>query len=153
MKKSQNRYAMGNKDKKRPNTLAGRMATERGRLGITQEDLARLANTTPSSIAKIEAGGTLMPRNIQELSRVLGRSAGYLLFGEPDHNDEQDPALNEALLNEIIRDVEAFLGRETLTLPPDRKAALVIALYRILSTSGGQVSGTTIRIAFDLISK
>ena len=50
---------------------------------LTQEDLARLANTSQAVIQKIENGKSLRPRNIPELAVVLEVNPAWLQWGEP----------------------------------------------------------------------
>ena len=62
-------------------TLASRVRAIRKGLGITQEDLARLAGLTASTVAKIEQGTMANPRldTLAGLAKALGAKVGDLL--------------------------------------------------------------------------
>lgn len=66
-------------------SIGRRIARAREQKGINQSELARQLKLTPQSVQKWEAGETV-PRGqrMQELSRILGVSVGYLMQGEGD---------------------------------------------------------------------
>lgn len=72
-------------------TLAKRLEEARKVAGLSQEQLAELSGITQTGIAKIESGKGAMPQSIDALSKVLGVSSAWLLFGEGEPPDERPP--------------------------------------------------------------
>jgi transcriptional regulator with XRE-family HTH domain len=72
-------------------TLKHRLERLRKEKGLTQRQLAELANTNQQTIDKIEKGTTKMPRLelFESLSGALGVSKAYLAFGEENKQKEQ----------------------------------------------------------------
>ncbi len=62
-------------------TLAKRFTKARKDMGLTQEQLAKKADTTQAVINKIEKGKSLMPRHIDRLAKEMDTSPAWLQFG------------------------------------------------------------------------
>ena len=60
-----------------------RLRSARREKGLTQDELAREADTNQAAIQKIENGKSLRPRNIMDISKVLNVNPAWLQFGEP----------------------------------------------------------------------
>jgi transcriptional regulator with XRE-family HTH domain len=64
-----------------PNILGERVLLSRRRAKLTQQELAVAAGVTATTIARLEQGRThhISTRSLEQISRVLGVSADYLL--------------------------------------------------------------------------
>lgn len=62
-------------------TLAQRFKAARQARGLTQNQLAILANYRQQTITSIENGGTRNPRNLKEFAKLLHTTEQYLRFG------------------------------------------------------------------------
>jgi len=62
-------------------TLGERLRSARKARGLTQRELANMADTTQDVIQKIENGVIKMPRNIKKIAESVGRSPAWLQFG------------------------------------------------------------------------
>lgn len=68
----------------RLDTIAERLKYARSRKGFTQEELAKMTNTSQDVIQKIENGKSLRPRNIEKIAKALDVSPAWLQFGSAD---------------------------------------------------------------------
>ena len=109
-------------------TLAGRIVAARTKRNWSQEELAVAAGCTPAAVAKIEAGNTRNPRNMDKLAAALGESPGWLLFGEPPA--EKSPDVDQEALRDIIDQLRAFAAEKRLNLTSTHEATMIAALYR-----------------------
>ena len=76
--------------------MGRRIAEQRRRLGLTQEELAERAGMASQNISTAELGKkALRPGSIVKLSRALGISTDYLLTGQ--RNVVDYAAINEKL--------------------------------------------------------
>lgn len=100
-------------------TLAKRLKYLRKHRGFTQEELARMVDTTQDVIQKIENGKSLRPRNIEKLATALDTSPAWLQFGisELDKLDEKSIGL-------------AMLFAE---LPPEQQKVIEATIKSLLS--------------------
>lgn len=62
-------------------SISNRIKERRKSLGMTQEQLAKKIGVSQNAIHKLEDGTTKKPRNILELSRVLGCQPDWLQYG------------------------------------------------------------------------
>jgi transcriptional regulator with XRE-family HTH domain len=64
-----------------PTVLGERLLLSRRRAGLTQKELGDLVGVSSHTIARIEQGRApqILTRSLEQLSRVLGVSADYLL--------------------------------------------------------------------------
>lgn len=60
----------------------------RQKLGINQRDFAWMAKMSPSALNRIESGQNVHPRNIVEISELLGIHPRELSFNKKDVNDD-----------------------------------------------------------------
>ncbi|MBQ0215390.1 helix-turn-helix transcriptional regulator [Proteus vulgaris] len=67
-------------------SIAKRTKDKRIALGLTQSELATLANTTQQSIEQLESGKTKRPRFLPELAKALNCDLAWLLEGEEQPN-------------------------------------------------------------------
>jgi len=82
-------------------TLAKRLKYARDLKGLTQEELAQMAKTTQDVITKIEQGKTKQPRSIEQIAKVLNKSAAWLLFGMEDSHKVIDLEEERKLENKV----------------------------------------------------
>ena len=76
-----------------------RIKTLRETKGITQEELAKLLDTTKQTISKYEKGiVTNIPSDkIELLSKILGTTPAYILGWDSEENDAASDLLDESL--------------------------------------------------------
>lgn len=118
-------------------TLADRARFWRKKRRLTQAGLAELVGVQPDNIAKVERGISKNPRFLPKLAEALGISAAELQFGE---SAADSSPLNEHILQRILETVEEEFERTGLSLPPDKKARLILNLYRIHTETGSTPS-------------
>lgn len=72
--------------------MGRRIRQRRELLGLSREDLARRLDVTSKFIADLEYGdkGTSV-KNLYRLKQILGVSIDYLMDGEPNNEDEDEP--------------------------------------------------------------
>jgi transcriptional regulator with XRE-family HTH domain len=82
-------------------TLAGRLRFARRQKGLTQEELARVVNSTQQVIQSIESGKTKQPRILNELAQAVDVSPAWLQFGieEIDSLDKEAVMLALSWMN------------------------------------------------------
>ena len=68
--------------------MGRRIAAQRKRMGLTQEEIAELADVSPQLISTVENGMRAIGSDkLYRISRVLQVSADYLLCGEVNERD------------------------------------------------------------------
>lgn len=72
--------------------MGRRIRQRRELLGLSREDLARRLDVTSKFIADLEYGdkGTSV-KNLYRLKQILGVSIDYLMDGEPNNEDQDEP--------------------------------------------------------------
>lgn len=80
-------------------TLADRLRERMNELGMTQERLAELADTTQATISNILVGVTKKPRNLLDIANALEVDPNWLQngVGEPDLSEEQQKKLSSSI--------------------------------------------------------
>lgn len=64
------------------NDMGKRIVTRRKQLGLSQEELAALADVSPQMVSTAERGSkSILSENLLKLSNALGVTADYLLTG------------------------------------------------------------------------
>ncbi len=63
--------------------IGKRIRDSRQARGLTQIQLAALAETNQAVVQKIENGKSVQPRNIEHLALALGVNPAWLQWGEP----------------------------------------------------------------------
>lgn len=123
-------------------TLAGRMVVARMRHDWTQENLADASDVTPAAIAKIESGRTLHPRNIDRISKALGVSSSWLLFGQHAMADDVKNAslLDVGVLRQLIEAIRQFASEERINMSSSTEATMIAALYQAIVCGGAPLS-------------
>lgn len=105
MQKSDNFYS----------NMGKRIVTRRKQLGLSQEELAELADVSPQMISTAERGSkSILSENLLKLSNALGVTADYLLTGriiEAGANIIAERILNAPLetQNKIERIIDIML--------------------------------------------
>ena len=116
---------ISSKGPSRPRSLGDRLRCIRREKGLTQSQLASLANTNQSVIQKIENNRSLRPRKINEIAAALEVSPSWLMFGDESHEAQDAEAITLAELwshlpepyrsqirNEILRHASRTLNRQ-----------------------------------------
>ena len=66
-----------------PEHIGLRLRSVRRDRGLTQDQLAKKADTNQAVIQKIENGKSMRPRHIMRIAEVLEVNPAWLQFGEP----------------------------------------------------------------------
>lgn len=106
-------------------SLGRRLADIRARLGLSQAQLAEQLGVSPRSYQSYERGERDAPTaSLIDLCQKFDIDPTWLLLG-PDAK----ASINEAVLEGVLRAVDAHLEKIHGDLPPDKKARLVKVLY------------------------
>jgi len=87
--------------------IKNRLKQAREAAGMTQTELADAANTSQTSIYKIENGITLRPRGIERIATVLHVSPEWLQFGVADADADNEMSNNESKLIQSFRHISS----------------------------------------------
>ena len=68
------------------NTIGGRIEQVRIMRGLSQEELAKVANVSQQTISYIEQGKRDNPRSLNRIAAALGVPEAFLRYGEADLN-------------------------------------------------------------------
>lgn len=102
------------------NTLAERVAKRREELGLSQSALAKKINVSQQSINKIETGQTRSPRQLEKLSKALGVTQQWLLFGTalttPMESDIKESSLEAREWETMEHDKHEFIEVSALNV-------------------------------------
>ena len=72
--------------------------------GLTQSELANIANTSQTSIYKIENGITLRPRGIERLAKILNVTPEWLQFGVTGESNVVNASITRKMIPVISWD-------------------------------------------------
>jgi transcriptional regulator with XRE-family HTH domain len=87
-----------------PDTLAERLSTARKERGLTQAQLAKLANLSQSTIGNLEAGLRKEPRDILRIAEALRISPDWLQSGTG--TKEPAPITKREDIRSLLADLE-----------------------------------------------
>lgn len=109
--------------------------------GLTQKELAKMANSTQSAIYKIENGLTLNPRNLSAFAESLGVTEQWLRFGSVTGTINYENGLIDRTTSTISSasavTVDSDLNLDSSPLGEQRKAIFVnIPVYDIYFSAG-----------------
>lgn len=97
-----------------------RIRQQRGRLGLTQEELAERIGRTPKYYADIERGSCGMSvETLMALSEVLNLSLDFLIFGEETEEEKQK------------RENEMFVALDMLDQCSERKRKYALRMLEL----------------------
>jgi transcriptional regulator with XRE-family HTH domain len=87
--------------------IGARIQQARKERGLTQEELAEMASFSKRSLQDYETGVTIPYRHMAEISRLLGRSVEWFLYGDEAAETQADLMAKvdrlEGLLEELLR--------------------------------------------------
>lgn len=114
-----------------------RLLARRNRLGITQQDLARISGISPTAISAWERGLNVPTgRLLEKLASALNVSAGWLMGGPHSEESTQAVELNDRARNPYssnsdlrMRDLTARLA----SLPPEARTIAFKRIDEVLS--------------------
>ncbi len=123
--------------------VAGRLRMARGRLGLTQKEVAQRINMPLPSYKDYEAGNRLPGGEALGLLILAGINANWLITGEGPMmmtglapSDAAPTAPDWKVLAGVIADVENRMAALKLNLVPEKKAELIGLVYDYYSASG-----------------
>jgi len=117
-----------------------------------QSQLAKSINKTSSYFSEIKRGNPVNFLHLRAVGLVCGKTKVLELLGidnEMEQHPEMDGSfdkkngpgvLNADVLRQVIEGVDVGLEKETLSLPADKKAALIIILYEYFTGTGRTVN-------------
>lgn len=120
-----------------------RMKAAREALGLTQEGLAKAVGGSKRGIQENEARNRVPGGEVVAGMVELGINANWLLTGEgpmrladlntpPAQSQSMSFAFDQDRLEKSLEAVEAGLAAADSTMPPAKKAAVVMAVYDLL---------------------
>ncbi|GAB0057350.1 hypothetical protein SIID45300_01677 [Candidatus Magnetaquicoccaceae bacterium FCR-1] len=124
--------------------FSDRLKTERKRLKITIETMAKNSSVSRSSYCAYEAGETKPSVDFLMALAQLGVDTQYLLTGVRSitgrhANDFQDyPEIGTALVLDVVLFIDSWLSRNGKVMPADKKVEMVKALCKFLVTEERQ---------------
>jgi len=98
-------------------TVGQRVIAARNELGMRQIDLAELVGVSERSIQAYENDEVVPYRKMNDLSRVLGKSVPWLLYGEKDEQVQVPGEKIIALLEEVLAEVRSIKTAEKKPAP------------------------------------
>ena len=120
------------------NSIAFRAWRRREELGLTQAEVAERANSTQDTIAKIEAGKIIRPRNTRDLAKALQISETELVFGDA----ADTPEINDELFLDVFQAVHDFESEQRLSLSPAARAKLTLIVYRMVQGGAAKLDSS-----------
>ncbi|HVY12682.1 MAG TPA: helix-turn-helix transcriptional regulator [Alphaproteobacteria bacterium] len=115
--------------------LGRRVRRLREEKGWTQSELAaHLPGVRQQSIDQLEQGRVKRPRFLPELAEVLGTHVQWLLTGHGKRLAPRvrKPAIDAALMHDVLVAVDHMQGRRGKKIAPQQKAKLICALYELM---------------------
>jgi transcriptional regulator with XRE-family HTH domain len=134
------------------NSLGNRLAEERGRLGLTQQDLAKTSDSTRESVGKYERDVNVPGGEALKAFARLGMDVQYILTGVRSLNlyrvAEEDPPkyrpeptkkqVDPEVLQGVIAGVKEYLNETGRELSPAKEAELVMLLLDFMNAENVQ---------------
>ena len=114
--------------------FGARLRAERERLGLTQDEFARIGGVQKLAQHNYEKGERIPSVEYLSAVEAHGVNAGYLLGG--GKGAAFSAIVDVALLQGIITGLENSLSRLGFALPSNKKARIIAMLYRIFSADG-----------------
>ena len=91
----------------------------------------RIAGVHPNQLRRYVTGENEMPARVAvALAKRARVSLDWLLAGEGPR--EGKAPLDEALMREVIQHAEKILAEDKKSLPPAKKAELIVLIYKLL---------------------
>ena len=113
-------------------SLGLRIKEVREKAGLNQDEFAKLLGLTPNTVSRYEQGHRLPDSNfLTHLVEKFKCDPGWLLTGKELKIIEQ-PSVNLDFMREVIESVEEVFQKDKLSLPPTKKAELIVLTYEEL---------------------
>lgn len=133
-------------------TIGERLKGERERLGLSQSDICDLTGVSRKTQFNYESGER--HPDAAYLANLLGRGADivYILSGQRGASNTGHNASgpDSELLAQTIEGVELLLKKMGKKLPSEKKARVIVMLYRSFAASQNQIDLATIREMIEL---
>lgn len=115
-----------------------RLASLRTRLGKTQIEMAQALNVAPRTYQNYERGEReIAASSVRNLHRLFEVDPVWLLDGQEEEPEFRREGRSLLLMRIAIEEVEAKLARARKTLPPTKKADLILLIYRHFAAQDG----------------
>lgn len=137
-------FHMTPEDKEEANSIGARLSGERHRLGLTQEQFAKLGGVQRRAQAHYEAGKRTPDANYLTALSEGGVDVVYLLTGRRER-----PPMSSDLLASVFAAIEKWEKEEGVHLTSDQRARVADATYRI-SEERGSVAHDIMKIMIRL---
>ena len=111
-------------------TLNERLAKLLKENGLSYRKLAQAMSVSAGTINNWMHGQAISDAHLERLAALFGVDVAWLRYGR------DIPVLDEELLQAILKSVEDQLQENDLTIPVDKKAAMVIKLYKSCIENG-----------------
>lgn len=118
-----------------PKEFSERLKYIRQEKGLSQKRLAELTGVSTITIQQYESGKLPKSIHLAALSKSLGCTTDWLLFGH-DSNYEKVSSFNEEIFLSVIEKLEDFLSSANIKLTPSKKARVALLLYKSSIANG-----------------
>jgi transcriptional regulator with XRE-family HTH domain len=107
-------------------TLGERLLARRKKLHLEQDDLAKMAKVSQTTISDLERGRNKRSKFVGQLARALRCRVDWLEKGQgPEEEGEIDPDV----LAETLKHVRSYQARHDIVLPRIEDATLIARVY------------------------
>ncbi|EBU8698762.1 helix-turn-helix domain-containing protein [Salmonella enterica] len=130
--------------------IGERLKNERERLGLSQTEICALTGVSRKTQFNYESGERYPDAHYLEILLRAGADVMYILSGDRHElSGSPDSPINEEMLAQIVEGVELLLVKMKKTLPSDKKARVIIMLYKAFAANN-QIDSITIRQMIEL---
>jgi transcriptional regulator with XRE-family HTH domain len=126
-------------------SVFSRLREERKRLGLDQKSVADLCGVAPKTVGRWESTIPI-PADKLEMLFSCGVDALYVVAGKRTPVIA-DARVDKSLLAVVMAAIDEALSDNGLTMAPEKKAQLVVAIYDLYAETGKPVDkGTILRL-------
>lgn len=112
------------------NSLGARLSGERHRLGLTQEDLAKIGGVQRRAQARYEANGRFPDAGYLASAAEAGLDVLYVITGR------RAPPVNINLLCDAVAAIGGWQQKQQISLTPSQLAQGAVMLYAVSEATG-----------------
>lgn len=92
--------------------IGARIQQARNERGLTQDELAELADVSVRALQTWESGKVIPYRHFRDLARLLKKQEEWFLYGEPEPAEDADVAERLGRIEQILEELAARLDQD-----------------------------------------